>query len=83
MELQGNLLLDNLTGAKCYLVGPKEPYKTHLLPRMQKLASNLRERHGKRPYIIPVGGSDSIGLFGYIAAFNEIILVWTMNPNKD
>ncbi|XP_055339894.1 uncharacterized protein LOC129589265 isoform X2 [Paramacrobiotus metropolitanus] len=74
VRLKGNLLLDHLSGAKCYLVGPKEPYKTHLLPRMQALATRLREEQYCKPYIIPVGGSDIVGLFGYLAAFEEIIL---------
>ena len=68
----GNFLLNNLSGAHQYLVGPKEQYATGLLPRAQKLAEKLRQDRGRKAYIIPVGGSDAVGVFGYFVAFDEI-----------
>ena len=60
----GNLLLDLLLGATCHVV-PKVPYLTGLLPRMERLVAEL-ETLGQSSYIIPVGGSNLTGLWGYI-----------------
>ncbi|OQV22377.1 putative D-cysteine desulfhydrase 1, mitochondrial [Hypsibius exemplaris] len=69
----GNYLLSGLTGAHLYLVGLREQYATSLLPRSQKLAEILRRDRGRKAYIIPVGGSDAVGVFGYFSAFDEIL----------
>lgn len=37
-----------------------------------KLAEELRGQ-GKKPYIVPVGGSNSLGTWGYMMAMQEII----------
>lgn len=36
------------------------------------LARQLREQ-GRRPYVIPVGGSNALGCWGYMTAFAEIV----------
>ena len=38
----------------------------------QQLEEQLRQQ-GKKPCVIPVGGSDAIGTFGYLAATQEIL----------
>ncbi|NHJ48074.1 MAG: D-cysteine desulfhydrase family protein [Asgard group archaeon] len=38
---------------------------------MDKIAAMVKEE-GKKPYVIPSGGSDKIGIFGYINFFKEI-----------
>lgn len=38
----------------------------------ERLAAELREQ-GKKPYIVPVGGSNSLGCWGYMMAMQEII----------
>ena len=41
------------------------------------LCENLQkqlEETGKRPYVIPIGGSNAIGTWGYIAAMEEILV---------
>eukprot|EP00123_Amoebidium_parasiticum_P020877 comp5806_c0_seq1/m.1660 comp5806_c0_seq1/g.1660 ORF comp5806_c0_seq1/g.1660 comp5806_c0_seq1/m.1660 type:complete len:386 (-) comp5806_c0_seq1:110-1267(-) len=67
----GNILLDRMVGASIYLV-PRVPYLTGLLPRMEYLASTLQEK-GHRPYLIPVGGSNTVGLWGYFEGMREIL----------
>jgi 1-aminocyclopropane-1-carboxylate deaminase/D-cysteine desulfhydrase-like pyridoxal-dependent ACC family enzyme len=39
--------------------------------KMLEIASDLKKK-GKIPYIIPSGGSDKIGIFGYVNFFKEI-----------
>ncbi|XP_020893648.1 putative D-cysteine desulfhydrase 1, mitochondrial [Exaiptasia diaphana] len=67
----GNLLLNHLMGAKIFLV-PNERYTSGLKPRMEIIAEKLREK-GRVPYIVPLGGSNPLGLYGYISAFQELI----------
>jgi D-cysteine desulfhydrase len=70
--VDGNLLLDSLVGSHVHLI-PRVPYVTGILPRMQALAAHLASTRGRRPYIIPVGGSDSVGLWGYLQCFDELL----------
>eukprot|EP00058_Branchiostoma_floridae_P005994 XP_002591482.1 hypothetical protein BRAFLDRAFT_105254 [Branchiostoma floridae] len=70
---EGNLLQDRLMGANVYLVQRTEWYEEKLLPRMKRLASRIKETSGKESYLIPVGGSNLAGLFGYITAFQELM----------
>jgi 1-aminocyclopropane-1-carboxylate deaminase/D-cysteine desulfhydrase-like pyridoxal-dependent ACC family enzyme len=63
---QGNLLLDHLLGAEVHLTPPdQEPARVAEV----KLAL---ERRGEHPYLIPIGGSSSIGAFGYAAGTLEL-----------
>jgi D-cysteine desulfhydrase family pyridoxal phosphate-dependent enzyme len=63
---QGNLLLDDLLSA--------EVHWTHGRPRDKVTAEVARdfESQGKRPYVIPTGGSVPIGAAGYVAAVEEL-----------
>jgi len=65
---QGNLLLDRLLGADIHFV----PTGTSEDAVMAELADTQRAV-GERPYVIPVGGSNAIGTFGYVAATLEIV----------
>ncbi|HEY8601153.1 MAG TPA: D-cysteine desulfhydrase family protein [Thermomicrobiales bacterium] len=65
---QGNLLLDRLLGADIHFV----PTGTSEDTAMAELAETQRAT-GERPYVIPVGGSNAIGTFGYVAATLEIV----------
>jgi len=67
-ELQGNVLLNALLGAKVVLAKDKE----EAIKLMDELASKLREE-GRRPYVIPGGGASPIGVLGYAAATLEIL----------
>ena len=63
---QGNLLLDELSGAKLVFV-PKEERDQ----RLQQAFAQADE-DGLKPYLIPYGGSNSIGVQGYIQAMQEL-----------
>lgn len=68
-DVQGNLLLDRLLLADVRLLLPdsgKTPDEA-----MEEIAEQL-ESKGERPYIIPGGGSNAIGAFGYVAATLEL-----------
>lgn len=63
----GNLLLDELLGATIHWTP-----KLQRNARMSELAAAM-EADGQRPYVIPVGGSNSIGALGYVAAMFELV----------
>lgn len=63
---QGNLLLDELSGAKLVFV-PKEERDQRL-----QQAFTHAEENSMQPYIIPYGGSNPIGVQGYIQAMQEL-----------
>lgn len=62
----GNLLLDKIFGAKIHFCERKDR-DTRLL----QVADELTYA-GKKPYVIPVGGSNSIGSVGYVNAMLEL-----------
>lgn len=66
-EVQGNLLLDRLLGAEIVWAG-EDP----LPERMEEMADSLRAQ-GRRPYVIPYGGSNAVGASGYAAAMEELL----------
>ncbi len=66
---QGNLLLDDLVGAEVRF-GAWESWDA-ASALLEQIASGLREE-GRRPYIIPMGGSNALGVLGYAAAAREI-----------
>ena len=68
-EVTGNLLLDQILGAKVVVVEKSEERK----PGMLKVAQQLK-KEGKKPYIIPTGGSNGIGAIGYANVLHEIEL---------
>ena len=67
---EGNYFLDKLFGAKIKFVTEKE-YEVDADGAMRKLANRLKSKK-RRPYIIPEGGTDPLGLWGYIKAITEI-----------
>ncbi|MEM7563073.1 MAG: D-cysteine desulfhydrase, partial [Pseudomonadota bacterium] len=62
----GNVLLDQLHGATISI----RPADSDMNAEMEKLADKLRD-DGKKPYIIPGGGSNEIGALGYVNAALE------------
>ncbi|XP_028805533.1 bifunctional D-cysteine desulfhydrase/1-aminocyclopropane-1-carboxylate deaminase, mitochondrial [Neltuma alba] len=69
--LTGNLLVERLAGAHIELISKEEYSKIGAVT----LANVLKEKlikEGRRPYVIPVGGSNSLGTWGYIQAVREI-----------
>src|ERR1700716_1873102 len=65
-EVQGNLLLDRLLGAT-WSFSPDRPAQE----RMAELAEELRAA-GRRPYVIPGGGSNGLGALGYVRCALEL-----------
>ena len=65
-EVQGNLLLDRLLGAT-WSFSPDRP----AAERMTELAEELRT-DGRRPYVIPGGGSNGLGALGYVRCALEL-----------
>lgn len=63
----GNLLLDRLLGAEVHWVAKQERNG-----RMEELADELRAA-GRKPYVIPVGGSNAVGAVGYAVAVAELV----------
>ena len=66
-EVTGNLLLDQLLGARLVLVGSGAERR----PMMERIAGEL-SAEGRRPYLIPTGGSSGVGAVGYVRALEEI-----------
>jgi D-cysteine desulfhydrase len=66
----GNLFLDRLAGATvhCY---PARRYQHELEALLAAHAGRLLEQ-GRRPFVIPTGASDAIGVWGYVAASAEL-----------
>jgi L-cysteate sulfo-lyase len=62
----GNLFLDQLLGAAIHWSGPDRRGEG-----LESLAGELRAR-GKKPYIIPYGGSSAVGALGYVEAMHEL-----------
>ena len=67
-RLSGNVLLDELHGASI----SKRPSGADMQKEMEVLAADLK-KHGKRPYVIPGGGSNPVGALGYVNAALELL----------
>ena len=65
-SLNGNLLLDRIFGANIHYCDRKDRDS-----RLNQVAEDLAAA-GKKPYVIPVGGSNSIGSAGYVNAMLEL-----------
>ena len=66
----GNFLLDQLAGATFEILPAKE-WATQLKAIYARLESEFTEA-GRPALMIPTGGSDSLGVWGYIAATEEL-----------
>jgi len=64
----GNILIDKLLGANIHWTG--EFRKGEKIPEIAEQLLNT----GKKPYVIPYGGSNEIGAVGFIEAMNELKL---------
>ncbi|MEA3338916.1 MAG: D-cysteine desulfhydrase family protein [Chloroflexota bacterium] len=66
-QVRGNLLLDRLLGAEVVWAGEHPAAEV-----MEQVAKELRSA-GRRPYVIPYGGSNPVGASGYVAALEELL----------
>ncbi|MGE5579981.1 MAG: D-cysteine desulfhydrase family protein [Bacillota bacterium] len=64
---QGNLLLDHLLGADIVFSGERSSGDM-----LEEVAASLRSE-GRKPYVIPLGGSNPLGAIGYISCVEEIV----------
>jgi L-cysteate sulfo-lyase len=63
----GNVLLDELLGARIHWIQLSER-----TAKLRELPDQLR-KEGRKPYVIPVGGSNGVGATGYVLAMIELV----------
>ncbi len=68
--IEGNLLLDHLYGATVHHVSDKDRENADD-EKIRGLQRDLRLA-GNKPYVIPVGGSNALGVLGYVLASLEL-----------
>lgn len=68
--VDGNLFLDHLLGARIVSVSKQRFFSE--LPKLVEESCDFYTKRGRRPFVIPLGGSDEIGLWGYCAAGAEL-----------
>ena len=68
-QADGNLFLDKMYGAEIVYLSKKEFLNVDeiMTEERTKLVKN-----GKRVYVIPAGGSSTLGIWGYISLINEL-----------
>lgn len=66
-ERSGNLLLERIAGAEVHVLSGEADAGA----AMEARSSALREED-RRPYVIPVGGSNAIGALGYVECAREL-----------
>lgn len=69
--LVGNLLVERMVGAHVELVS-KEEYRLYGAEVLGNMMKEKLINEGRSPYVIPVGGSNSLGAWGYVEAVKEI-----------
>ena len=73
--LQGNLLLDRLFGATIHFIqanpDPRFAVAADEVEKVNEIVADLTQR-GRRPYVIPIGGSSPIGALGYVDGTREL-----------
>jgi D-cysteine desulfhydrase len=69
-ERDGNLLLAALVGAELRFITPEEYARRG---ELMAVAAAEAGAHGRRPYVIPEGGSNALGSFGYLTLIDELI----------
>jgi D-cysteine desulfhydrase family pyridoxal phosphate-dependent enzyme len=67
-QASGNLLLDQLFGAEIVCVADRKDRDSILQETFDRAT-----RQGKKPYLVPYGGSNATGALGYAFAMKELI----------
>jgi D-cysteine desulfhydrase len=65
----GNILLDRMAGAEIQWISPADYARRAEIMNAQ---AETLGRAGRRPYLIPEGGSNAIGSWGYVRAAEEL-----------
>ncbi|MBP8925739.1 MAG: D-cysteine desulfhydrase family protein, partial [Pseudomonadales bacterium] len=73
----GNLFLDHLAGATVHTC-PAAQYQSERDELLQMHMERLCAA-GRRPFLIPTGASDEIGVWGYVAASGELAMDFASN----
>lgn len=73
LEINGNLLVNRLLDANIYLIEKRAQYIQDIEYKMDLLEDKIKLKYNEQCYKIPVGGSNTIGLFGYLECFNEML----------
>ncbi len=68
-QLGGNILLDRLVGAEIVWVTPEEYRDREEI--FVRMSTELTDQ-GRRPYVIPEGGSNGLGAWGYVRCAEEL-----------
>lgn len=66
-DWNGNLLLDDLLGARVHFAGDDPLHEVMMEVAVEE------ETDGRHPYLIPLGGSTPVGALGYVAAMEEVM----------
>jgi len=66
------VLIDRLVGSEIVLVTPQEYKREGSLTLLAIVGKKLKER-GLKPYLIPVGGSNTVGTWGYLNFVEELL----------
>lgn len=67
--ISGNILLDRLAGSEIVWITPEQYKERNAI--FEREARRLRNC-GRKPYIIPEGGSTSLGAWGYVTQIGEL-----------
>lgn len=68
-RVSGNVLIDRLLGAVIHWTDEEAPY----VETLQNVRMELQDQ-GRRPALVPYGGSNATGLMGYVRAAEELEL---------
>ena len=75
--LQGNLLLDRLLGARLHMCAASDYYKyggdLAAMDKLNQLVASRLRAQGRKPYVVPVGGTTPMSAWAYISATDELI----------
>lgn len=72
IDAAGNLFLSQMCDATIHLI-PKDATLKDVLHVQQALATEILRKTGEKAYNMYAGGSDFMGLFGYLQAWQEMI----------
>jgi D-cysteine desulfhydrase family pyridoxal phosphate-dependent enzyme len=68
-DVNGNLLLDHILGAKL-VYAEADKHETERV--IEQFCEDL-QKQGRKPYLIPVGGSTKLGVIAYMVAVKELL----------
>ena len=76
LGFEGNILFDRMLGSTVYTCTPGEYGRVGSKKLVEHVCNNIfsnDDNDGRKPYPIPVGGSNGVGSWGYINAVDELM----------